>query len=456
MGFELIAVFLCGAVCATAVAWARLRLGRLRRLRMEASLDRARTELAAKSREVAFLRELFDAVLGSFPRPVFITDHNRIILFANNAALELAQQPRDQVIHRLLATVVQDYDTTRLLVEAAQSGQPQDRTFLRAATRQTWRVAVTPLSLAGFPPDASPSPRSPSDISHLILTIEDLTELKRLETVRQDFVSHVSHELRTPLAALQLQAETLVGAIDTDPPAARAFADRIGGEVNHLTQMVSELLELSRIESGKVRLRLEPTDVAGLVETVLDRMRPLADQRGVALRMAIPADLPLALVDGKRIGEVLVNLVDNGIKYSPPEGTITITAEVAPGGSAKEEDGTPPGDVVVRVADTGVGISDEDLPRVFERFFKVDRARTRASDEARGMGGAQARAAAGTGLGLAIARHLVELHGGRIWAESRLGRGSAFSFAVPAAREGDIAEADGAELEEGASLTVVP
>jgi two-component system, OmpR family, phosphate regulon sensor histidine kinase PhoR len=457
MGFELIAVFLSGAVCATAVAWARLRLGRLRRLRMEASLDRARTEMVAKSREVDLLRQLFDAVLGSFPRPVFITDHNRIILFANNAALELAQQPRDQVIHRLLATVVQDYDTTRLLVEAAQSGQPRDRTFLRAATRQTWRVAVTPLGLATFPPDASPSARRPSDISHLILTIEDLTELKRLETVRQDFVSHVSHELRTPLAALQLQAETLAGAIETDPPAARAFAERIGGEVNHLTQMVSELLELSRIESGKVRLRLEPTDVAGLVETVLDRMRPLADQRGVALRMAIPADLPLALADGKRIGEVLVNLVDNGIKYTPPEGTITVTAEAVPGASAKEEDGTPPpGDIIVRVADTGVGISDEDLPRVFERFFKVDRARTRASDEARGMGGAQARAAAGTGLGLAIARHLVELHGGRIWAESRLGRGSAFSFAVPAAREGDIAEADGTELEEDASLTVAP
>src|SRR5262249_59929857 len=166
-----------------------------------------------------------------------------------------------------------------------------------------------------------------SNTSHLILRIEDLTELRRLETVRQDFVAHVSHELRTPLAALKLLAETLTTALADDPPAARAFARRITGEIDHLTQMVAELLELSRIESGKIQLHTEATDIGGLVEVVFDRLRPLAEARSVTLIAGVPLSLPDAEADGTRIGEVLINLIHNALKYTDPGGTVTVSAQ---------------------------------------------------------------------------------------------------------------------------------
>jgi len=197
--------------------------------------------------------------------------------------------------------------------------------------------------------------------------------------------------------------------------------------------LVAELLELSRIESGKMQLHREPTEIQGLVETVIDRMRPLADERAIALDSAVPDGLPDAWADANRIGEVLINLIHNGLKYTRSGGRVAVSATVeappspqAPANGAKT---TPPENesepmLVVHVTDTGVGISDDDLPRVFERFFKADRARTRQPPS---------DAAAGTGLGLAIAKHLVELHGGRIWAESRLRHGSTFSFTLPLA-----------------------
>lgn len=345
--------------------------------------------------------------------------------------------PRELVLGRILATVLQDYDATRLLIEAARTGQVLENTATRPATGRTWRVAVTPLHVSG----------AAADVTHLALAVEDLTELRRLETVRRDFVAHVSHELRTPLAAVKLLAETLQEALEGDPPAAHDFARRISGEVDHLTQMVAELLELSRIESGKMQLHHEPTEMQGLVEAVVDRMRPLAEERSIALVSEMPDGLPDAWVDPSRIGEVLINLIHNGLKYTPSGGRVSVCAAVnlveplprtMPFGGAKVvklPNDPPLQELVVRVTDTGVGIGEEDLPRVFERFFKVDRARTRQmpSDlfSIPEEGAPLTRAAAGTGLGLAIAKHLVELHGGRIWAESRLRRGSTFSFTLP-------------------------
>jgi two-component system phosphate regulon sensor histidine kinase PhoR len=207
--------------------------------------------------------------------------------------------------------------------------------------------------------------------------------------------------------------------------------------------------------------------MAGLIEVAIERMAPIADLHGVALRVEAPDALPDAFVDGERIAEALINLIDNGLKYTPEGGSVTVSAEVATltgvvdaagaamGGSRgpASQPLAPAGPMlIVHVRDTGVGIGEDDLPRVFERFFKVDRARTRAAslastNAASGQApsrmaesvlafqprdGADGRAA-GTGLGLAITRHLVELHGGRIWAESRLGQGSVFSFALPLA-----------------------
>jgi len=440
---------LLGAALAGGILWPRLRYAEFRRRRLDAAVARGQERIVALQREADFRLDLVRALVEAYPRPVFVTDRYREILFANQAALDLVGLPRADVIKRVAASVLQDYDTTRLLQDALHSGLPQDQTFKRPVTGQTWHVLVTPVRLAPYPDQPSEPPAPPPGATHLVLAVEDLTELRRLETVRRDFVSHVSHELRTPLAALKLLSETLTSAVESDPPAARDFARRIGGEIDHLAQMVAELLELSRIESGKVRLSLEPTDVTGVVEVALQRMRPLADERGVALGAEVPPGLPDALADADRIGEVLVNLLHNGLKYTPVGGTVTVSAEVVGDGADRA--------LAVHVRDTGVGIANDDLPRVFERFFKVDRARTRdaepatAGADAGGLAPAQARAASGTGLGLAIARHLVELHGGRIWAESALGRGSTFTFTLPPAlaEPAEPAEPAAGETETG-------
>jgi len=425
---QLLLAAVVGATIATAIAWTRLRWSLRRRLRAEAALTRARQELATTTAESTHLLLMFQTLLDNVPRPVLATDRARIIRFANTAALALFRLPRDQVVGRLAATVIQDYETTRMLMEAAHTGALQEGTFMRAVTRQTWHVIVAPVQPA--PADAALG--EPPEATRLILTIEDLTELRRLETVRRDFVSHVSHELRTPLAAVKLLAETLLRALDDDPATARTFAERIGVQIDHLSQMVVELLELSRIESGKISLRSEPTDMAGLVEVVIDRMRPLAEAKQITLLAAPPDGLPDVQIDANRIGEVLVNLIHNAIKYTPEGGDVTI-------GMRASCDALERPELVVEVRDTGIGISEEDLERVFERFFKVDRSRARRDEPRRPLddgdqdSNPELNAAAGTGLGLAIAKHLVEMHGGRIWARSSPGRGSTFSFSLPIA-----------------------
>jgi len=451
--YQLAFAFIAGVILTTAIAWAQLRSSAQQRARAESLFLGAAREAPTLRRDAARATAMLQGVLAAYPRPVIITNRARDILLANPAALELLGLPAEQVIGRSAASVIQDYDTTQLLMRAARLGVTSERTFQRVTTGQTWRVSATPLQLSGDDSDA---------VTDLALTIEDLTELRRLETVRRDFVAHVSHELRTPLAAVKLLAETLVNALDRDPQAARGFATRISAEADHLAQMVAELLELSRIESGKITLQTEPTDIAALIEVVVERMRPLSEERGVALALDLPEALPDALCDSERVGEALINLIHNGLKYTNPGGQVTVSA-----GVIEDETPAPPAArttprhmLVIRVADNGVGISDNDLPRVFERFFKADRARTRqlaaqADPQARAQAdqqpSSQAQAAAGTGLGLAIARHLVELHGGRIWAESRLGRGSVFSFTLPLAQaETDTAESQPA-IEDDAS-----
>jgi two-component system phosphate regulon sensor histidine kinase PhoR len=233
--------------------------------------------------------------------------------------------------------------------------------------------------------------------------------------MRRDFISNLSHELRSPLAALRAVIETLQDGAVNDPPAAARFLAQAESEVNTMTQMVEELMELSQIESGQVRLRLAPTTVGALIDAPLERMRPQAEAGGLVLAVELPPDLPHVLVDEERVRQVVVNLLHNAIKFTPPGGSIIVSA--ATGGEEEDE-------VIVEVRDTGMGIAKVDLPRVFERFYKSDRARTRAHG--------------GTGLGLAIARHIVESHGGRIWVKSKEGKGSSFFFSLPV--DGELIE----------------
>jgi two-component system phosphate regulon sensor histidine kinase PhoR len=192
------------------------------------------------------------------------------------------------------------------------------------------------------------------------------------------------------------------GALD-DPPAARRFLEQISVEVDALTQMVSELLELSRIEAGQVALNLKPVSAFELLSSASERMSLQAERAGLVLRVDCAPNLPKVRADVARLEQVLVNLIHNAVKFTHPGGEVILLAEPTDGA------------VCFVVRDTGVGISADDLSRIFERFYKSDRSRS---------GG-------GTGLGLSIARHIIEAHGGRIWAESREGQGSSFFFTVP-------------------------
>ena len=238
----------------------------------------------------------------------------------------------------------------------------------------------------------------------VLILLQDRTKNRDLEEMRQTFVSNVSHELRTPLTTMKALSETLQQCVRKDPDSAERFVTLMDVEIDKLTQMVLELLELSRIESGRVEMVMINKDVADLLYGPVERMRMQADRAGLDLQMVVPEGLPQIKVDAERMERVLINIIHNAIKYTRPGGLITVSAEQA-------ED-----EIIIRVKDTGEGIDEKDLPRIFERFYKTD----------------QARASGGTGLGLAIAKHIVEAHQGRIWVESQKGFGSVFSIAVKA------------------------
>jgi len=237
------------------------------------------------------------------------------------------------------------------------------------------------------------------------LVLEDVSELRRLQRIRTEFIDNLSHELRTPLTTISLLAETLAADADSLPPKAAERVAKIEVETGHLVQMVDELLDLSRIESGIAPEAVDDVDLARLARATADRLRLFAERHGVTLEVEAPPAVPVVRGDRERIGQALLNLLHNAVKFSPPGSVVAI--RVTSLGS----------EVLVAVEDHGQGIPASALPRIFERFYKVDRARTRG--------------AGGTGLGLSIARHVVEAHGGRIWAESVEGVGSTFSFAIP-------------------------
>jgi two-component system, OmpR family, phosphate regulon sensor histidine kinase PhoR len=253
--------------------------------------------------------------------------------------------------------------------------------------------------------------RTPSGGAWLIL--EDVSELRRLQRIRTEFIDNLSHELRTPITTVSLLAETLEreaeGVGEAIPPKMRDRIAKIEVETGHLVQMVNELLDLSRIEGGGTLQMTDDVDMSRLAADSAERLRLFAERQGVTLRIDTPAGLPTVRGDAARLGQVVVNLVHNAVKFSLDGGDITVRTFV---------DG---GDVVTAVQDQGIGIPRAARDRVFERFYKVDRARLRAE------------AGGGTGLGLAIARHVVQQHGGRIWVESEEGVGSTFSFALPIA-----------------------
>jgi two-component system phosphate regulon sensor histidine kinase PhoR len=343
--------------------------------------QQARTSgLDAKRAELA-------AVLDRMTDGVLIADSGGKVTLANPAAEGLFEVKN--AIGHTVAEVLRQHKLVEAWQRSHETGQPQEESVELSARRQFLQLVVLPDQQSGGS----------------LLLVQNLTRVRRLETVRRDFISNVSHELRTPLASLKALTETLRDGALEDPKAAHRFLGRIEIEVDALTQMAQELLELTRIESGQVPLEFKAIPAASLLLSAADRMRAQAERAGLVIRLGAPQDTTNVRADPSRLEQVLVNLIHNAVKFTRPGGEVVLSVQTEK--------------VVVRFAvrDTGVGIPVDDLERIFERFYKADRARS---------GG-------GTGLGLSIARHIVEAHGGKIWAESEEGRGSTFYFTIPVA-----------------------
>jgi two-component system, OmpR family, phosphate regulon sensor histidine kinase PhoR len=326
-------------------------------------------------------------VLDQITDGVLIADEQGLIQFANPAAGKLFQTSNP--LNRSIAEVVRNHQLVEAWRRSRQTRKMQSESIEVPTRHQFLQLVVIPDKHAGGS----------------LLLVQDLTRLRRLETVRRDFISNLSHELRTPLASLKALAETLQEGALEDPPAARRFIVQIHTEVDALTQMVTELLELSRIESGRLSLDLEPVSAYDLLDSASKRMQLQAERAGLTLRVECADDLPRVRIDSQRLEQVVVNLIHNAVKFTRAGGEVVLSA------------GADNGFVRFAVRDTGVGIPADEVTRIFERFYRVDKSRT----------------GSGTGLGLSIAKHIVEAHAGKIWAESREGEGSTFFFTIPSA-----------------------
>lgn len=351
-------------------------------------------------------QHLFTSLIEAIPLPVLVVNSAMAICYYNQPARRLFEKiPLSQGMP--LASLVRDPEIFQFIQKGIETRFPHKGEFVGGNPEAVWSISITPLA------DQAESPNAATKDYYFAITIEDNAVLRRMERVQRDFIANISHELRTPLSSIRLLTETLEDTIDTDHEKAQEFIEKIEIEVRHLNDLVTELLELSRIESGQVSMMIEPVEAEQLVREVMARMLSLAQRHRVMLRTQIQQGKTRVAADSKQITRVLVNLVHNAIKFTPSGGTIVIgTASEARGSFQR-----------FFVQDTGVGIRPEELPRVFERFYKTSRSRSKADFIGPGGGG--------TGLGLAIARQVVEAHGGHIMAESTPGEGSIFTFTLP-------------------------
>ena len=350
-------------------------------------------ELAAVVTELDHSRAQVESTLSTLADGVILIDRHGEVVRINAAAADMLHVAAADAVRQPFVQVTRDHELNELQRESVRTGE--------LATRSGIELGLERRII-----DARAQPVA-DDASLNLVVLRDVTELRRLEQVRREFVANVSHELRTPLTSIRAMVETLeAGALD-EPEIATAFLARIVTEVDRLTTLVDELLDLARLESGRVALQRAAISASDLLRTGAQRLLAQAERARLTLAIEVPPELPAVVADRARIEQVLLNLVHNAIKFTPPGGTITISAEAERGM------------VAVTVRDTGVGIAAAELPRLFERFFKTDRARR--SD--------------GTGLGLAIAKHIVSEHGGDIGVTSELGEGSAFVFTLPVAPE---------------------
>jgi two-component system phosphate regulon sensor histidine kinase PhoR len=334
--------------------------------------------------EISEDRARLATILDNMADGVVMTDTEGNISLANQTAQKLFNFR--EVENKPLIEAVRDHEVDELLKLCLKTDKTQAVNYESGTSKRYLRAIAIPIAQSG-----------------VLFLFQDLTSLRNLQTTRRELIGNISHEFRTPLAGIKAMVETLRdGAVD-DKEAALDFLTRIDSDVDRLTQLVAELTELSRIETGKAELKLEPVDLNQLTEEVIAQLSPQAERQKLKVQKKLAADLTPVSADRARVRQVMVNLLHNAVKFTPSGGKITITTRALEGS------------VGVDIADTGVGIPAEDLPHVFERFYKGDKA----------------RAEEGTGMGLAIAKHIIEAHGGNIRVESEEGRGSTFSFSLP-------------------------
>ncbi|HEX4076185.1 MAG TPA: ATP-binding protein [Candidatus Acidoferrales bacterium] len=367
-----------------------------------ASMDRTIRSLSGE-------RNRSSAILRSMVEGVAVVDAQERIVFSNRAFSEILNLDAAAIEGRPVIEVVRNSGLLGLIRRALDGeeglqtdiamGFVQPRTFAITATPvQALEASVTGAFIA------PPVPQRPSGA---VVVLHDVTELRRLERVRQDFVANVSHEFKTPLTAIQGFAETLLAGAMEDSRSNRRFLEIIRDHAVRLARLTNDLLKLARIEAGKLEVEFFPVQLLEVIERSAETTLLKASRKQITLDVDVPPDLPMVRGDASLLRDVLQNLIDNAIQYTPEGGRIQVSACVGPR------------DVVVCVADTGIGIPMADQERIFERFYRVDAARSRE--------------AGGTGLGLSIAKHIVEAHSGRLWVESEVGRGSKFFFSVPLA-----------------------
>lgn len=329
------------------------------------------------------------AMLDTMEDGVVVIEADGVITLMNSAAeLLLDIGARDAVGARLVE-VLRDHEIQQTASLALSSGRIQQAEVEILPQRRFLKAIATPLNSAGGAGSAG-----------ILLTLHDLSGVRQVETTLREFVTNVSHELRSPLASVKAMVETLQEGALEHPSTARNFLDRINRDVDRMNYMVEDLLELSRLESGREQPNLAPLDLSALVAEVVAEYADRA--RGVDVRAQLPAAAALALGESVKLRQALVNLLENALRNTP-EGSVTVSVEHCDSHCR------------VRVSDSGVGIPREHLPHVFERFYKVDRARRDG----------------GSGLGLAIVRHIIQMHGGEVSVESEEGAGSVFTFSVP-------------------------
>jgi len=356
------------------------------------SLNQTAARLDQTIRTLTDERNLSSAILVSMVEGVAVVNASERVLFANPAFARILELDNASQAGRALVEVVREIG----LVEAVRkvlAGEPRVQAEIETGTLRQHFFSATIAAVRG------------GETSGALIVLHDITDLRKLERVRRDFVANVSHEFKTPLTAIQGFAETLLGGAAADAENHGRFLKIILEHSNRLARLTDDLLKLSKMDADRLELEIGPVSFPQIVESCIESTQPRSAEKNIQISVDLPRSLPDASADRRALTEVLQNLVDNAIQYTAGGGHVEVAAE------------SNDSELVVTVADTGIGIPLVDQPRIFERFYRVDAGRSRE--------------VGGTGLGLSIAKHLVEAQGGRIWVESELGSGSKFHFTVP-------------------------